>query len=118
MQEAEERTHENRTPTNGSGASSVGGEEAQAQGEAGEGIMDTVVLPVLDSVGARWVFWRVSMLTDAVARLQIHDRITNPAARASILKLRRAIEQAEYEVPGLMGVLISEIVDSVEVSWQ
>jgi hypothetical protein len=48
--------------------------------------------------------------------LQIHDRITNPAARASILKLRRAIEQAEREVPGLLNVFVSEIVDSVEVS--
>lgn len=47
--------------------------------------------------------------------LQIHDRITNPAARASILKLRLAIRTAELEVPGLLNVLISEIVDSVEV---
>lgn len=54
--------------------------------------------------------------TDLRPALQIHDRITNPSARTSILKLRRAIEQAEHEVPGLMNVLISEIVDSVEVS--
>lgn len=47
---------------------------------------------------------------------QIHDRITNPQARTSILKLRRAIEQAEREVPGLLNVFISEVVDSVEVS--
>jgi len=77
--------HGARTPTNGSAVS-----EASADGE---GIMETVVLPVVDS---------------------IHDRVTNPAARASILRLRRAIEQAEREVPGLMNVLISEIVDSVE----
>lgn len=64
--------------------------ESQAEGET---IMHTVVLPVIDS---------------------IHDRITNPHARQSILALRRAIEQAERDVPGLMDVLISEIVDSVE----
>lgn len=42
--------------------------------------------------------------------------MANPATRASILRLRSAIEAAEAEVPGLMNVLISEVVDSVEVS--
>lgn len=91
----EERRRGARTPTEGS----YGGEGAHEEGGQGEeggggdGIMETVVLPVMDS---------------------IHDRVTNPAARASILRLRKAIEQAEREVPGLLNVLISEIVDSVE----
>jgi hypothetical protein len=48
--------------------------------------------------------------------VQIHDRVTNAHARKSILNLRQAIRIAEHEVPGLLNVLISEIVDSVEVS--
>ncbi|SGY16238.1 BQ5605_C012g06817 [Microbotryum silenes-dioicae] len=59
-----------------------------------ESILYTVVLPVLDS---------------------IHDRITNDQARDSVLRLRMALEVAEKEAPGLINVLISEIVDSVEV---
>ncbi|GAA5852659.1 hypothetical protein JCM8547_002580 [Rhodosporidiobolus lusitaniae] len=73
------------------------GEDGEAQEEEEEeeegGILDTVVLPVLDS---------------------IHDRITNPAARASILRFRKAIEQVEREVPGLVNVFVSEVVDSCE----
>ncbi|BGP38751.1 hypothetical protein JCM10449v2_002688 [Rhodotorula kratochvilovae] len=65
-------------------------EEEDAQG--GE-IIDTVVLPVLDS---------------------IHDRITNPAARESIRRFRAALQQVEREVPGLINVFVSEVVDSVE----
>ena len=45
---------------------------------------------------------------------QIHNRLTNVQARNAILKLRRAIEEAERDVPGLMNVFISEVVDSVE----
>ncbi|ORY88905.1 kinase-like domain-containing protein [Leucosporidium creatinivorum] len=87
QQQEEERRRGGRTPTNGET------EQEDGEQEDNGNIMDTVVLPVLES---------------------IHDRITNPSARTSILKLRRAIEQAEHEVPGLMNVLISEIVDSVE----
>ncbi|TNY24501.1 kinase-like domain-containing protein [Rhodotorula diobovata] len=61
--------------------------------EEGGEILDTVVLPVLDS---------------------IHDRITNPAARESILRFRAALQQVEREVPGLINVFVSEVVDSVE----
>lgn len=46
---------------------------------------------------------------------QIHDRITNPAARDSILRFRAALQQVEREVPGLINVFVSEVVDSVEV---
>lgn len=45
---------------------------------------------------------------------QIHDRVSNVTAQAAILRLRRAIQEAEREVPGLINVFISEIVDSVE----
>ncbi|KAK4058295.1 hypothetical protein OIO90_000452 [Microbotryomycetes sp. JL221] len=62
--------------------------------EQDDSILNTVILPVIDS---------------------IHDRVANPNARASILKLRRAFQIAELEVPGLLNVLVSEIVDSVEV---
>lgn len=94
--------------------------------------MDTVVLPVLDSVGcflpsllpSPFYSFSPSSFADACepqltdkTTPQIHDRITNPSARISILKLRRAIEQAEREVPGLLNVLISEVVDSVEVRF-
>ncbi|GAA5969723.1 hypothetical protein JCM11641_008018 [Rhodosporidiobolus odoratus] len=68
-------------------------EEGREEGEAEGGIMETVVLPVLDS---------------------IHDRITNPTAQASILRFRQAIERIEREVPGLINVFVSEVVDSVE----
>ncbi|GAA5840955.1 hypothetical protein JCM9279_001272 [Rhodotorula babjevae] len=61
--------------------------------EGGGEILDTVVLPVLDS---------------------IHDRVTNPAARESILRFRAALQQVEREVPGLINVFVSEVVDSVE----
>ncbi|GAA5979517.1 hypothetical protein JCM5350_004920 [Sporobolomyces pararoseus] len=62
--------------------------------EEGEGnILDTVALPVLDS---------------------IHDRITNQQARQSLLRFRAALEQVEREVPGFVNVFISEVVDSVE----
>ncbi|GAA5869750.1 hypothetical protein JCM16303_001782 [Sporobolomyces ruberrimus] len=64
------------------------------QEEDGEGnILDTVALPVLDS---------------------IHDRITNQQARQSLLRFRAALEQVEREVPGFVNVFISEVVDSVE----
>ncbi|BGP14715.1 hypothetical protein JCM10213_002756 [Rhodosporidiobolus nylandii] len=66
-------------------------EDEREEGE--EGIMETVVLPVIDS---------------------IHDRITNPAARASILRFRHAMEMVEREVPGFTNVFVSEVVDSVE----
>ncbi|GAA5911170.1 hypothetical protein JCM6882_006597 [Rhodosporidiobolus microsporus] len=74
----------------------AGGRNGQAELEEGEeegGILDSVVLPVLDS---------------------IHDRITNPTARASILRFRQAMLQVEREVPGFTNVWISEVVDSVE----
>ncbi|KAK4699784.1 hypothetical protein P7C70_g6476, partial [Phenoliferia sp. Uapishka_3] len=82
-----EREYHQRHGTNGTNGSN------SDEDEEGGNILDTVVLPVIDS---------------------IHARITNQAARESILKLRRAIEQAEREVPGLLNVLVSEIVDSVE----
>lgn len=53
-------------------------------------------------------------MTGALAT-QIHDRITNPAARDSILRFRAALQQVEREVPGLINVFVSEVVDSVEV---
>jgi serine/threonine-protein kinase 24/25/MST4 len=58
-----------------------------------EGILDTVVIPVLDS---------------------IYNRITNQEARKAVYKLRLAIEEAEGAVPGLMNVFVSELVESVE----
>ncbi|KAK4051916.1 hypothetical protein OIV83_002621 [Microbotryomycetes sp. JL201] len=67
--------------------------DAQDQSIDEEGILSTVVLPVINS---------------------IHDRVANPDARSSILKLRAALIVAEREVPGLLNVLVSEIVDSVE----
>lgn len=105
--EEEEVTRE-RTPTNGRTASE--------EDEEGGSILDTVVLPVLDSVSSfRSAGARRGGTGLMVRDWQIHNRVTNPAARTSILKLRRAIEQAEREVPGLLNVLVSEIVDSVEV---
>ncbi|GAA5914647.1 uncharacterized protein JCM6883_001028 [Sporobolomyces salmoneus] len=66
----------------------------EGEEEEGEGnILDTVALPVLDS---------------------IHDRITNQQARQSLLRFRAALEQVEREVPGFANVFISEVVDSVE----
>lgn len=56
--------------------------------------------------------------TNVVSHVQIHDRVTNLHARDSILRLRQAIKIAEQEVPGLMNVFISEIVDSVEASHE
>ncbi|GAA6014218.1 hypothetical protein JCM10207_006136 [Rhodosporidiobolus poonsookiae] len=67
-------------------------EEEEEDGAEGD-IMSTVVLPVLES---------------------IHDRVTNPQARASILRFRQAVRQIEHEVPGFTSVFISEVVDSVE----
>lgn len=49
-------------------------------------------------------------------RPQIHDRVANPQARSAILRFRAAMQQVEREVPGLVNVFISEVVDSVEVS--
>lgn len=88
------------------------------------GIMETVVLPVLDSVRACAhviSFWSLrqrilARLVLTSRSLQIHDRVTNPTARQSILRFRAAIEQIEREVPGLINVFISEVVDSVEAS--
>ncbi|GAA6062379.1 hypothetical protein JCM10212_003188 [Sporobolomyces blumeae] len=69
-------------------------EREPSEEEDDEGnIIDTVALPVLDS---------------------IHDRITNPQARQSLLRFRAALEQVEREVPGFVNVFISEVVDSVE----
>jgi len=57
-------------------------------------ILDTVVIPVIQS---------------------IRDRIKgNLAAVAAIDKFQLAIETAEREVPGLLNVFVSEVVDSVE----
>lgn len=91
--------------------------------EEGGEILDTVVLPVLDSVRRCLfpfflTFFLTQPETDVVARdgEQIHDRITNPAARESILRFRAALQQVEREVPGLINVFVSEVVDSVEVS--
>ena len=49
---------------------------------------------------------------------QIHDRVTSPQARDSILRFRAALRQVERDVPGLINVFVSEVVDSVEVSRQ
>ncbi|PLW14530.1 hypothetical protein PCANC_12976 [Puccinia coronata f. sp. avenae] len=57
-------------------------------------ILDTVVIPVIQS---------------------IRERIKgNAAAVAAIDKFQLAIETAEREVPGLLNVFVSEVVDSVE----
>ncbi|GAA5828369.1 hypothetical protein JCM11251_006216 [Rhodosporidiobolus azoricus] len=77
----------------GGRSESVRAEADLEEGEEEGGILDSVVLPVLDS---------------------IHDRITNPNARASILRFRQAMLQVEREVPGFTNVWISEVVDSVE----
>ncbi|KAI8454879.1 kinase-like domain-containing protein [Phakopsora pachyrhizi] len=57
-------------------------------------ILDTVVIPVLQSIRSRIV--------------------GNAAAVESIDRLQLAIEKAESEVPGLLNVFVSEVVDSVE----
>jgi serine/threonine-protein kinase 24/25/MST4 len=77
-------------------------------------ILDSVVLPVLDSVGPALV--RIAALPKCTLFIsfQIANRITNPSAHAAVLKLRRAMEEAEKDVPGLMNVLVSDLVDSVE----
>ncbi|GAA6002416.1 STE20 family serine/threonine-protein kinase [Rhodotorula paludigena] len=67
-------------------------QQAEEDAAAGE-ILDAVVLPVLDS---------------------IYDRITHENARQAILRFRAALKQVEHDVPGLMNVFISEVVDSVE----
>ncbi|GAA6017866.1 hypothetical protein JCM11491_001197 [Sporobolomyces phaffii] len=67
--------------------------EDEPEDEAEGNILDTVALPVLDS---------------------IHDRITNQQARQSLLRFRAALEQVEREVPGFVNVFVSEVVDSVE----
>ncbi|GAA5975607.1 hypothetical protein JCM10908_005215 [Rhodotorula pacifica] len=82
-----------------SGSSGSVGEEASVSLEDEEeeadddGILGTVVLPVLDS---------------------IHDRVTSQQARAAILRFRTALRQVERDVPGLINVFVSEVVDSVE----
>ncbi|GAA5931970.1 STE20 family serine/threonine-protein kinase [Sporobolomyces koalae] len=68
-------------------------QEGEEDEDADGNILDTVALPVLDS---------------------IHDRITNPQARQSLLRFRAALEEVEREVPGFVNVFISEVVDSVE----
>lgn len=78
-----------RTATHGSGVSSHNGEEEEGE----EPILDTVLLPILDS---------------------IHNRITNVAAREAILRLRHALVTAEQDVPGLLNVYISEVCAGVE----
>lgn len=91
--------------------------EGLEEGEEEGGIMGTVVLPVLDSVRLSrslvLPFLEISLIVLPCA--QIHDRITNPAARASILRFRAAIKQVEREVPGFVNVFVSEVVDSCEV---
>ncbi|WAQ80688.1 hypothetical protein PtA15_1A26 [Puccinia triticina] len=68
-------------------------EEDEDHESAGE-ILDTVVIPVIQS---------------------IRERIKgNAAAVAAIDKFQLAIETAEREVPGLLNVFVSEVVDSVE----
>lgn len=54
----------------------------------------------------------------ASAARQIHDRVTSPQARDSIVRFRAALRQVERDVPGLINVFVSEVVDSVEVSRQ
>lgn len=47
--------------------------------------------------------------------LQIRNRIIgNAAAVEAIDRFQLAIEKAESEVPGLLNVFVSEVVDSVE----
>ena len=94
-------------------------EDDEEEEEVGEGtILETVLLPVLDSVRPHPPI--LSSLcspgfdADEDRNEQIHNRLTNAQARNAILKLRRAIEEAERDVPGLMNVFISEVVDSVE----
>lgn len=86
----------------------AGSNGAVHEDEESGSILDTVLLPVLDSVRLPLV----RAVADALN--QIHNRLTNVEARNAILKLRRAIQEAEQEVPGLMNVFISEVVDSVE----
>ncbi|BGP54537.1 hypothetical protein JCM8202v2_002123 [Rhodotorula sphaerocarpa] len=81
------REREQASGSNGHGTVDGG------EGEDDEGILGTVVLPVLDS---------------------IHDRVASPHARSAILRFRAAMQQVEREVPGLVNVFISEVVDSVE----
>ncbi|KAI7961973.1 hypothetical protein MJO28_000067 [Puccinia striiformis f. sp. tritici] len=69
-------------------------EEEEDDHESVGEILDTVVIPVIQS---------------------IRERIKgNPAAVAAIDKFQLAIETAEREVPGLLNVFVSEVVDSVE----
>lgn len=72
----------------------LNGHDSDSSSEEGEeSITDTVVLPVLDS---------------------LHDRITNAAAQHAVLKFRRAVQEIERDVPGLMRVFVAEVVASVE----
>ncbi|GAA5876357.1 hypothetical protein JCM1840_005999 [Sporobolomyces johnsonii] len=93
IQEDEEEDDAGRTPTKNGARRAEPEHEEELDEDDGGNILDTVVLPVLDS---------------------IHDRITNPQARKSILRFRAALEQVEREVPGLVNVFVSEVVDSVE----
>ncbi|EGG01260.1 uncharacterized protein MELLADRAFT_117822 [Melampsora larici-populina 98AG31] len=68
----------------------VGDEDEESLGE----ILDTVVIPVLQSIRSRI--------------------IGNAAAVEAIDRFQLAIEKAESEVPGLLNVFVSEVVDSVE----
>ncbi|GAA5965175.1 hypothetical protein JCM8115_005379 [Rhodotorula mucilaginosa] len=88
---ARERAEAMGTITSASG--SIDGHEDEIGQEEDGGILGSVVLPVLDS---------------------IHDRVTSPQARDSILRFRAALRQVERDVPGLINVFVSEVVDSVE----
>lgn len=68
-------------------------DEEEDQESVGE-ILDTVIIPVIQSIRERI--------------------IGNSAAVAAIDKFQLAIETAEREVPGLLNVFVSEVVDSVE----
>ena len=41
-------------------------------------------------------------------------RIPNDHARHSLLRLKRAFEEAEQEIPGVVSALILEILENVE----
>ncbi|EFP90875.1 putative protein serine/threonine kinase [Puccinia graminis f. sp. tritici] len=92
-QQAHHHHHHHQDSAEDESPHAEGEEEDEDQEGVGE-ILDTVVIPVIQS---------------------IRERIKgNAAAVAAIDKFQLAIETAEREVPGLLNVFVSEVVDSVE----
>lgn len=101
--------HSRESSDESTAAKGANGHSKQSSGEdedeEEQHLLDTVVLPVLDSVRIQNVMFVTELRLPGYA--QIANRITNNKARTSLYKFRRAIEEAEKDIPGLINVFVA-----------